>query len=158
MIRGTDLPALVEADVVDRDGERIGTVRHVYSSEDGSQPLFVTVRTAADGVESSLVPLEAAELREGALHVAFDGATIAAAPVIDADDGISDDERGTVFDYYDSAAGGEPSGVEDQPAGLSSRTGAEVESDLRDGAERRAADDDAPTGRAHPPAAGPRGS
>lgn len=119
MITSADADALVGVPVVDRDGDRIGTVARVVLSEDGAQPLFVAVQAAHSGADESLLPLQFAELRDGTLQVAWDSDTIAAAPDLHADGTITDDERGTIFDYYDGIAGGEPSGTDGTPAGLS---------------------------------------
>ena len=117
MISTNQIDDLAKAKVVDRDGDRVGSVGQVYVSND-SQPLFVTVHTGLFGTNESFVPLEAADFYDGELHVAFDKATIKDAPNIDADGAISDDEQGTIFDYYDGRAGGVPSGSGRAPAGI----------------------------------------
>jgi uncharacterized protein (TIGR02271 family) len=121
MITTNDIDALATAKVIDRDGDRVGSVGQVYVSDDGAQPLFVTVNTGLFGTHESFVPLRAADFHDGELRVAYDKATIKSAPKIDADGAISDDEQGTIFDYYDGTAGGAASGTGDVPAGLSDR-------------------------------------
>ncbi|WP_375399723.1 PRC-barrel domain-containing protein [uncultured Amnibacterium sp.] len=118
MITNADADALVGVQVIDRNGDRLGTVAQVYLSEDGAQPLFVTVHAGRDGAQESFVPLQSADLRDGTLQVGYDRDTIAAAPELDADGSMTDDEQGTIFDYYDGSAGGEPSGTDGTPAGL----------------------------------------
>jgi uncharacterized protein (TIGR02271 family) len=123
MIDNADIDALSDATVQDRDGDRLGTVRQVYVSDEGGRPLFVTVHTGLFGHKESFVPLQDATFSEGVLHVAYDKDTVKGAPSIDADGAISDDEQGTIFDYYDGRAGGAASGVGGTPAGLSNDTG-----------------------------------
>jgi uncharacterized protein (TIGR02271 family) len=118
MISSTDIDAVSSAKVVDRDGDKVGSVGQVYVSDDGSQPLFVTVHTGLFGNKQSFVPLQGADFHDGELRVAYDKATIKDAPNIDADGAISDDEQGTIFDYYDGRAGGTASGVGTTPSGL----------------------------------------
>lgn len=118
MIRGTDVSALAGARVIDSEGARIGTVGQVVLSDDGDQPLFVTVRTARSGAAESYVPLQSAEFEGNTLQVAFDRETIRSAPDLDPAGRITDDEQGTLFDYYDAVAGGAPSGVDGTPAGV----------------------------------------
>jgi len=118
MITTNDIDALATAKVIDREGARVGTVGQVYVSDDGAQPLFVTVHTGLFGANESFVPLQGADFHDGELHVSYDKATIKDAPNIDADGAISDDEQGSIFDYYDGRAGGSAAGVGDTPSGL----------------------------------------
>ncbi len=124
MISTTDIDAISSAKVIDRDGDKVGSVGQVYVSDDGSQPLFVTVHTGLFGTNESFVPLQSADFYDGELHVAYDKATIKDAPNVDADGAISEDEQGTIFDYYDGHAAGAASGVGNTPAGLGADTGA----------------------------------
>jgi uncharacterized protein (TIGR02271 family) len=122
MIDSTQIDALAGAKVVDRDGDKVGTVGQVYVSNDGGQPLFITVHTGLFGTNESFVPLQGADFNDGELRVGYDKATIKDAPNIDSDGAISDDEQGTIFDYYDGRAGGAASGVDDVPTGLPDTT------------------------------------
>jgi uncharacterized protein (TIGR02271 family) len=117
MITTNDIDTLVKAKVIDRDGDKVGTVGQVYVSDDGAQPLFVTVHTGLFGTHESFVPLRAADFYDGELHVVYDKATIKDAPNIDADGAISEDEQSSIFDYYDAHAGTAAAG--DAPAGRS---------------------------------------
>ena len=47
MIEAHRINSLFDADVVDADGSRIGTVKHVYVDPEGGQPLFAGVATIA---------------------------------------------------------------------------------------------------------------
>ncbi len=118
MISTNDIDSISSAKVIDRDGDKVGSVGQVYVSDEGAQPLFVTVRTGLFGTSESFVPLQGADFTDGELRVAYDKATIKDAPNVDADGAISDDEQGTIFDYYDGHATGTPSGVGESPAGL----------------------------------------
>jgi uncharacterized protein (TIGR02271 family) len=123
MIDTTDIDALSNATVQDRDGDRLGTVKQVYVADGGGRPLFVTVHTGLFGHKESFVPLQDADFSGGVLRVAYDKDTVKGAPSVDADGAISDDEQGTLFDYYDGRAGGAASGVGSTPAGLQNETG-----------------------------------
>jgi uncharacterized protein (TIGR02271 family) len=136
MIDQTTIPVLTDAKVVDAAGDSLGSVKQVYVSDDGGQPLFVTVHTGLFGTKETFVPLQSADLVDGTLRLAYDKATIKDAPNVDADGQISDDEQGTIFDYYDGRAGGAPSGVDGTPAGLAGTTDPALTSTV----------DDAPTG------------
>ncbi|MGT2426075.1 DUF2382 domain-containing protein [Amnibacterium kyonggiense] len=133
MITTNDVDALGHAKVVDRDGEKVGSVGQVYVSDEGTQPLFVTVRTGLFGANESFVPLSGADFTDGELRVAYDKATIKDAPNIDADGAISEDEQGSIFDYYDGHAGGTASGADGTPSGL-------TDTGVRDGFDSRTDD------------------
>jgi uncharacterized protein (TIGR02271 family) len=132
MIDINDIDTVTGATAYDRDGDKIGRVGQVYVSEDGRQPLFATVHTGLVGTKESFVPLQGATLQGGDLRLQYDKATIKGAPSIDDDGALSDDEQGTIFDYYDGGAGGSASGTGGTTAGLdaehgSNRTGADVD-------------------------------
>jgi uncharacterized protein (TIGR02271 family) len=118
MITTTDIDRVIGANAVDRDGDKVGRVGQVYVSDDGAQPLFVTVRTGLFGTHESFVPVQGADFSDGELHLQYDKATIKDAPNIDDDGALTDDEQGSIFDYYDGRAGGRPSGVGGTTAGL----------------------------------------
>jgi uncharacterized protein (TIGR02271 family) len=117
MIDSNTIQTLPGAKVVDPDGDKIGTVKQVYVSDDGGQPLFVTVNTGLFGTKESFVPLTAADFDDGTLRVAYDKGVIKGAPNVDADGAISDDEQDTIFDYYESKGG--------TPAGFGGTTGSD---------------------------------
>ncbi|MDP9027668.1 MAG: PRC and DUF2382 domain-containing protein [Actinomycetota bacterium] len=122
MITTNDIDTLVKAKVIDRDGDKVGTVGQVYVSDDGTQPLFVTVHTGLFGTNETFVPLRAADFYDGELHVVYDKATIKDAPHIDADGAISEDETGSIFDYYDAHAGAAAAGAGDARVGRTENT------------------------------------
>lgn len=117
MTDGADPDMLADATVRDRDGGRLGEVTSVHRSDGSDQPLFVGVRPDPAGPER-LVPLQGAVLEDGVLEVVFDRETVQGSPAVPVDRALSDDERGSLFDYYDGRAGGVPSGVDGAPAGL----------------------------------------
>jgi uncharacterized protein (TIGR02271 family) len=147
MISTNDIDAISTAKVVDRDGDKVGSVGQVYVSDDGAQPLFVTVKTGLFGTNESFVPLQSADFYDGELHVAYDKATIKDAPNIDADGAISDDEQGSIFDYYDGHAGGSASGAGNTPAGLTGTGTTSGRSDVDSGTTGRSDYDSGTTGR-----------
>ena len=129
MVDINDIDTLYSATAVDRDGDRLGKVGQVYVSDDGRQPLFVTVHTGLFGTKQSFVPLQGADLRGDTVTLQYDKDTIKGAPNIDDDGALSDDEQETLFDYYDGRSGGVPSGVGGTTAGL----GTGVDTDRREG-------------------------
>jgi len=129
MVDINDIDTLYSATAVDRDGDKLGKVGQVYVSDDGRQPLFVTVHTGLFGTKQSFVPLQGADLRGDTVTLQYDKDTIKGAPNIDDDGALSDDEQETLFDYYDGRSGGVASGVGGTTAGL----GTGVGTDRREG-------------------------
>jgi uncharacterized protein (TIGR02271 family) len=117
MIDSNAIQTLPGAKVVDPDGDKIGTVKQVYVSDDGGQPLFVTVNTGLFGTKESFVPLTSADFDEGTLRIAYDKSTVKDAPNVDADGAISDDEQDSIFDYSEGKGG--------TPAGFGATTGSD---------------------------------
>lgn len=101
MIDSHNMNSLFDADVVDPDGSKIGTVKHVYVDPDGGQPLFVGVSTGWFGTSESFVPLSDADFDGEVLHVEYDKDTVKHAPRIDADGTLSDEDIDRIQDYYD---------------------------------------------------------
>ena len=118
MVDINDIDTLYSATAVDRDGDKLGKVGQVYVSDDGRQPLFVTVHTGLFGTKQSFVPLQGADLRGDTVTLQYDKDTIKGAPNIDDDGALSDDEQETLFDYYDGRSGGVASGVGGTTAGF----------------------------------------
>jgi uncharacterized protein (TIGR02271 family) len=133
MVDINDIDTLYSATAVDRDGDRLGKVGQVYVSDDGRQPLFVTVHTGLFGTKQSFVPLQGADLRGDTVTLQYDKDTIKGAPNIDDDGALSDDEQESLFDYYDGRSGGVASGVGGTTAGFGSGTDTGVDTDRREG-------------------------
>jgi uncharacterized protein (TIGR02271 family) len=106
MIDTNNIDALTGAKVVDRDDDKVGTVRQVYVDDASGRPLFVTVNTGLFGTKESFVPIENANFADGTLHVEYDKATIKDAPNVDDDGAIDDAEQSRIFEYYDRAGTG----------------------------------------------------
>ena len=101
MIEAYRINSLFDADVVDSNGSRIGTVKHVYVDPDGGQPLFAGVTTGWFGRSESFVPLRDADFDGETLRVQHDKDTVKHAPRIDADGVLTDDDIDRIQDYYD---------------------------------------------------------
>ena len=107
MIESHRINSLFDADVVDADGSRIGTVKHVYVDPDGGQPLFAGVTTGWFGRSESFVPLRDADFDGEVLHVEYDKDTVKHAPRIDADGTLTDDDIDRIQEYYDGGGSDE---------------------------------------------------
>ncbi|PRY68491.1 uncharacterized protein (TIGR02271 family) [Glaciihabitans tibetensis] len=124
MIDTTNLPSLIGADVVDRDGEKIGTVGQIYVNSETNEPLWASVRTGLFGMSESFVSLEGANSDSDTLRVTYEKDFVKDAPRIDADGALSEDEEAALYDYYrgDGVPSGATTNDDLASAGVSGRT------------------------------------
>ncbi len=96
---------LIGAEVLDRDGERVGKVGNVYVGDDDRQPQWVTVRTGLFGQKESFVPLQGARIASDGLRVTASKEAVKEAPRMDAGGHLSDDEGRRLYEHYGMKAG-----------------------------------------------------
>jgi stress response protein YsnF len=122
--------------VVDRDGEKIGTLREIYLDED-DRPAWASVYTALFGLRETVVPLSQASLSGEDVRLPYDGDHVKQAPNVDPDVQLSPDDEERLYRHYEigdrpdddgsddaadterpgaEAAPGEPAGAPDEPA------------------------------------------
>ena len=97
--------------LVDRDGEKIGTVDEIYSSQEGGPPEWALVHTGLLGTRKSFVPLRGASPGGGDVHVAVDRQAVQDSPSVEADEQLSEAEERRLFEHYGipyTAAGATP--------------------------------------------------
>jgi uncharacterized protein (TIGR02271 family) len=86
--------------LVDRDGEKIGTVDEVYTDQNGGQPEWALVHTGLLGMNKSFVPLRGAAPNGEHVRVTVDKQAVKDAPSIDADQELSEAEEQRLFEHY----------------------------------------------------------
>ena len=86
--------------LVDRDGEKIGTVDEVYSDQDGGQPEWALVHTGLLGMNKSFVPLRGASHNGEDVRVTVDKQAVKDAPSVEADQELSEAEERQLFEHY----------------------------------------------------------
>ncbi|MEA2287501.1 MAG: hypothetical protein QOJ21_3544 [Solirubrobacteraceae bacterium] len=90
--------------VVDRDGEKIGTFEELYLDQ-GDRPAWAAVKTGLFGMRQTFVPLSEAEPVEQGLQVPYDKDQVKAAPNIDPDTQLTDDQEEQLHRHYGLSAG-----------------------------------------------------
>jgi PRC-barrel domain len=88
------------AELVGHDGEKVGTISHIYLDRETGDPSFVSVKTGLFGMKSSLVPIAAASQHGDHIHVAFTKDEVKDAPNVDADEDLSPDEEQRLYSHY----------------------------------------------------------
>jgi uncharacterized protein (TIGR02271 family) len=88
-------------EIVDADGDRVGTLEELFRDEDTDQPEWGVVRTGMFGTKLSFVPIQGAEPAGEDVRVPFSKAQIKDAPKIDDSDGqLSQQEEAQLYEHY----------------------------------------------------------
>ena len=88
-------------DIIDADGEKVGTLEELFRDEDTQEPEWAVVRTGMFGKKLSFVPIQGAEPRGEDVQVLFSKAQIKDAPRIDDSEGqLSQDEEAQLYEHY----------------------------------------------------------
>ena len=81
------------ADLVDRDGDKIGTVEEIYLDSQSNEPEWALVNTGLFGTKSTFVPIRDASREGDDLHVPVEKAQVKDAPSIDPEGQLSQQEE-----------------------------------------------------------------
>jgi len=93
-------------DVVDKDGDKIGSLEEVYLDTDNGRPEWATVNTGLFGMKQSFVPLRDARPAGGKVVVPYSKDQVKDAPSVDPDGELSSDEEERLYSHYGLADGG----------------------------------------------------
>jgi len=108
---GTDtLNRVIGADVIDAEGNKIGTASEVFLDDQSGNPEWVTVKTGLFGTKESFVPIRDADLTGDGLRVPVSKAAVKDAPKIDTDGHLSPQEEQELYRYYNMSGTGQMSG------------------------------------------------
>src|SRR5215203_589854 len=86
--------------VLDRDGEKVGTVGDLYLDRETDRPAYAGVRTGLFKRNESIVPLEGAREVDGDLQLPFSAEQIRDAPNVDPDVALSEAEEERLHSHY----------------------------------------------------------
>ncbi|MCU1423810.1 MAG: photosystem reaction center subunit, partial [Microbacteriaceae bacterium] len=100
MIDTNNLPGLIGAKVIDKDGDKVGSAGQIYVDTTTGEPNWVSVNTGLFGTSESFVPLHDANVRDDQLVVNYDKAFVKDAPRVDADGELSPEDERRLYDYY----------------------------------------------------------
>jgi hypothetical protein len=87
-------------DVVDRAGDKIGTLESLYFDTSTDEPEFASVRIGVLTHRLTFVPLAGAVVSPTYLKVQVDKKTVKDAPSIDLDGELTRDDEPAVFQHY----------------------------------------------------------
>jgi uncharacterized protein (TIGR02271 family) len=86
--------------MLDRDGDRIGTIDAIYLDDHTGQPEWALVNTGLFGTKSSFVPLAQTTPTGNDVRVPYDKQLVKDAPRIDADQHLSEAEEQRLWRHY----------------------------------------------------------
>ena len=105
MISSDNIASLIGANVLDSNGEKIGSVGQVYLDDNDGHPSWASVKTGLFGTKESFVPLEDANWDGNDLRVAYDKDRVKGAPGVDADSHLEPSDEDELYRYYGLTAG-----------------------------------------------------
>ncbi|MFC0680506.1 DUF2382 domain-containing protein [Lysobacter korlensis] len=105
MISSDNIASLIGADVLDKDGDKIGSVGQVYLDDNDGHPSWASVKTGLFGTKESFVPLEDATWAGDELRVNYDKDRVKDAPRVDADQHLEPSDEDELYRYYGMTAG-----------------------------------------------------
>ena len=88
------------ANLVDRNGDKIGTIDEIYLDSQSKQPEWALVNTGLFGTKSAFVPIGDASRRGDDLQVPVEKAQVKDAPSIDPDGQLSQQEESELYRHY----------------------------------------------------------
>ena len=86
--------------MVDRDGDRIGTIDAIYLDDQTGQPEWALVNTGLFGTKSTFVPLAQATQAGGDVQVPYQKQLVKDAPGMEADGHLSEAEEQQLWRHY----------------------------------------------------------
>jgi hypothetical protein len=89
--------------VRDRAGDKLGTLGALYLDADTDRPAYGGVHTGLFRRNESVVPLDGAEEIDGDVRVPYAAATVRAAPNVDPDVALDEDEQQRLHEHYETA-------------------------------------------------------
>jgi uncharacterized protein (TIGR02271 family) len=101
MIGTESLDRVIGADVIDANGNKIGTASEVFLDDESGNPEWVTVKTGLFGTKESFVPIRNADMTGDGLRVPVTKDAVKDAPKIDTDGHLSPQEEQELYRYYD---------------------------------------------------------
>jgi uncharacterized protein (TIGR02271 family) len=92
-------------DLLDTNGDKIGSIDEIYVDSKTEQPEWALVKTGLFGGKGTFVPLSQASPEDGGVRVPYAKSHVKDAPNIEPDGELSQSEERTLYEHYDVAYG-----------------------------------------------------
>jgi uncharacterized protein (TIGR02271 family) len=93
--------------MVDRDGDRVGTIDAIYVDDQTGEPEWALVTTGLFGTRSTFVPIAQATARGDQVQVPYEKQRVKDAPNMDPDGHLSEQEEQELWRHYGLEYGGD---------------------------------------------------
>ncbi|GLY46559.1 PRC and DUF2382 domain-containing protein [Lentzea sp. NBRC 102530] len=101
MIDQKHVDALYDCDVIDNQGEKIGSVKRVWLEDGTGRPMWAEVHTGLFGMKESFVPIQQGEVAGGGITVPVSKQQVKDAPSVrTSDDHMTDEEQDALYRHY----------------------------------------------------------
>ena len=87
-------------EIVDNDGDKIGSLEEIYLDTESGRPEWATVNTGLFGTKQSFIPLAEAEPARGKVVVPYSKDQVKDAPSVDPDGELSAEEEESLYAHY----------------------------------------------------------
>ena len=95
-----DITRFRGATLVDRDGDKVGSIDEIYLDQETGKPEWLAVKTGMFGTRLTFVPLAEAQTSDDDVRVPYEKAQINDAPNVDADGELSQQEESQLYSHY----------------------------------------------------------
>jgi uncharacterized protein (TIGR02271 family) len=95
-----ELQAWHGRNLIDRDGDKVGSIENVYLDEETGRPEWLTVKTGLFGTRETFVPSAEARAEGHDVRVPYEKAHVKDAPNVDADGALSQEEESRLYRHY----------------------------------------------------------
>ena len=99
-MNSTELAGWEGRELVDPQGDKIGTIEDIYLDDQTGEPEWLAVRTGMFGMRQTFVPIAGASVQGDQVVCRFDKATVKDAPNMDADGALSQEEEARLYSHY----------------------------------------------------------
>ena len=86
--------------LLDRAGEKIGTIEEIYLVEETGRPEWALVKLGRIGRRTTLVPIGSATATSDGVRAGYEKSLVSDAPPVDGDAGPSDEEVAAIYRHY----------------------------------------------------------
>jgi uncharacterized protein (TIGR02271 family) len=87
-------------DVVDNDGDKIGTLEDIYLDRQSGEPEWAAIRTGLFGTKVSFAPIGGAAPAGDEIRIPFEKSQVKDAPNVEADGELSPEEEQRLYEHY----------------------------------------------------------
>lgn len=112
--------------VVDREGDRIGTFDEIYLDERTNEPAWAAVKTGLFGLRRRVVPISAAEADGDHVRVPFTKDQVRSAPTIDSEGWVAERDQAAILRHYGLTGRQTPAGPDSPSPGTAGPDAAEA--------------------------------